>query len=154
MFYQACNTVPACMYRPLIRLHPASKPLKFPCPYLPITISLPTNFHCLSSPLICQSFALFLPLQQANNGVGFKEHVITVQVQSKPYFDIEPTDKNGAEEDTEEIVCKAKGNPEPEVRFYRNGIPIEDANLDMSRSDSGVGLKWNGRVWGGSPLYN
>ena len=71
-----------------------------------------------------------IPFHKANNGVGSSRSVtIRVQVQSKPFFTEKPLDQNGAEEDVAEVVCAANGNPKPQIRLFRNGVPIDEVPL-------------------------
>lgn len=60
-----------------------------------------------------------------SNGVGgTKEYSFELTVQSAPYFVIEPEIKTAEMRDKVEFQCKAKGNPEPKVKWIHNGVPF------------------------------
>ncbi|KAK2722794.1 hypothetical protein QYM36_003103 [Artemia franciscana] len=62
----------------------------------------------------------------ASNGVGSpKSYSITLEVQAKPYFTVEPEVVRAAEDDTAVFRCEASGKPAPEIQWIHNGKPIE-----------------------------
>lgn len=65
---------------------------------------------------------------EASNGVGHAEsYSIQLQVQSVPYFTVEPEVQNAAEDEVAEFHCKATGVPEPSIQWIHNGRPIAEA---------------------------
>lgn len=70
----------------------------------------------------------------ASNGVGEQEtYTINLQVLAKPYFIVEPSDNDAAEDETIEINCEATGVPLPEIKWIHNGKPISQAPTNTRR---------------------
>lgn len=74
----------------------------------------------------------------AENGVGVPQtHTMAVTVQAAPYWITSPNNTNAAEEEMVKFECNAKGIPEPELKWFINGIPIEDAEPNPRRKIDG-----------------
>ncbi|XP_014258139.1 neuroglian isoform X2 [Cimex lectularius] len=72
---------------------------------------------------------------EASNGVGpAKSYSINLRVLAAPYFTVEPEIVNAAEDETVEIRCEASGDPEPEIKWIHNGLPIVQAQPNPRRS--------------------
>ncbi|KAK7474746.1 hypothetical protein BaRGS_00034039 [Batillaria attramentaria] len=66
--------------------------------------------------------------------------LFTLTVQSRPRWTKVPTDRKvGVEEDVT-LVCEADANPNPEIQWYRNGIPIEKTPEAKNRKLQGNAL--------------
>uniref|UniRef100_T1JDB9 Neuronal cell adhesion molecule n=1 Tax=Strigamia maritima TaxID=126957 RepID=T1JDB9_STRMM len=64
----------------------------------------------------------------ASNGVGAPQsRSMNVQVHARPYWVSEPNDTNAAEDEDVEFECKAAGIPEPEIKWFVNGVPLNEA---------------------------
>lgn len=50
-----------------------------------------------------------------------------------PYFTVEPEIVNAAEDETAELMCEASGDPEPQIKWIHNGLPISEAPLNPRR---------------------
>lgn len=73
---------------------------------------------------------------EASNGIGSAQsHSIQLEVQSKPYFTVEPKVQNAAEGESVEFECEASGVPEPEIKWIFNGEPIEQTPSNARRSN-------------------
>ncbi|XP_069009097.1 neurofascin homolog (chicken) a isoform X12 [Embiotoca jacksoni] len=63
----------------------------------------------------------------ANNHLGSIRHSIFVQVKAAPYWLDRPTDLVLAPDENGRLVCRANGNPKPNIQWLVNGQPIETA---------------------------
>ncbi|XP_043478124.1 neuroglian isoform X1 [Leptopilina heterotoma] len=71
---------------------------------------------------------------EASNGVGsVLSHSMKLEVQSVPYFTVEPEIQSAAEEETVEFRCEASGVPEPQINWIYNGKPIVEADSNPRR---------------------
>lgn len=71
---------------------------------------------------------------EVSNGQGqVQSYSISLNVLAAPYFTVEPEIVNAAEDETAEIVCEASGDPEPQIKWIHNGLPIADAPLNPRR---------------------
>nr|CAD7455359.1 unnamed protein product [Timema tahoe] len=65
---------------------------------------------------------------EVSNGVGSAQsYSINLKVNAAPYFTLEPEIINAAEDETAEFRCEASGEPKPQIKWIRNGVPIEEA---------------------------
>nr|CAD7598606.1 unnamed protein product [Timema genevievae] len=65
---------------------------------------------------------------EVSNGVGSAQsYSINLKVNAAPYFTLEPEIINAAEDETVEFRCEASGEPKPQIKWIRNGVPIEEA---------------------------
>lgn len=72
---------------------------------------------------------------EVSNGVGrAQSYSISLDVNSIPYFEIEPEMQTAAEDETVEFKCVAKGKPEPKISWIHNGKPIDQAPVNNRRS--------------------
>ncbi|CAB0018081.1 unnamed protein product [Nesidiocoris tenuis] len=71
---------------------------------------------------------------EVSNGQGqVQSYSITLNVLAAPYFTVEPEIVNAAEDETAELVCEASGDPEPQIKWIHNGLPISEAPLNPRR---------------------
>uniref|UniRef100_A0A4W6E8U6 Neural cell adhesion molecule L1 n=1 Tax=Lates calcarifer TaxID=8187 RepID=A0A4W6E8U6_LATCA len=61
----------------------------------------------------------------ANNHLGSIRHSIFVQVKAAPYWLDKPTDLVLAPDENGRLVCRANGNPKPNIQWLINGQPID-----------------------------
>uniref|UniRef100_A0A672IRD1 Neurofascin homolog (chicken) a n=1 Tax=Salarias fasciatus TaxID=181472 RepID=A0A672IRD1_SALFA len=61
----------------------------------------------------------------AINHIGSIRHSIFVQVKAAPYWLDKPTDLVLAPDENGRLVCRANGNPKPNIQWLHNGLPIE-----------------------------
>ncbi|XP_067119925.1 neuroglian-like isoform X2 [Centruroides vittatus] len=74
----------------------------------------------------------------ADNDVGIPQtHTMAVTVQASPYWLTSPNDTNAAEEEVVKFECNAKGIPEPMLKWFVNGVPLEDAEPNPRRKIDG-----------------
>ncbi|XP_068170729.1 neurofascin homolog (chicken) a isoform X13 [Antennarius striatus] len=69
----------------------------------------------------------------ASNQLGSIRHSITVQVKAAPYWLDKPTNLVLAMDENGRLVCRANGNPKPDIQWMVNGEPIESAPVSQSR---------------------
>ncbi|XP_075525706.1 neuroglian-like [Dermacentor variabilis] len=63
---------------------------------------------------------------EASNGVGVVHtHAMQVKVEAEPFWLQAPNDTIAAEGGSATFNCSALGVPEPELRWFMNGVPIE-----------------------------
>ncbi|XP_062588505.1 neuroglian-like [Saccostrea cucullata] len=67
-----------------------------------------------------------------NGSLAYRD--IVVRVESKPYWDIEPQDKNTNTGATVTFMCKAKGYPEPVIQWFVNGVKLEESQKPILHS--------------------
>nr|UEK51592.1 neuroglian-like protein [Parasacculina yatsui] len=78
---------------------------------------------------------------QASNGIGSPEsHSFYLRVNAKPRFIKAPQLVNAAEGETATFECEADGVPSPEIRWIRNGRPLDQypSNARMERSSNRI----------------
>ncbi|XP_046752371.1 neuroglian-like [Diprion similis] len=72
-----------------------------------------------------------------SNGVGDpKSYSINLQVQSFPYFTVEPETITAVENESAEFRCDAGGVPGPEIRWIHNGRPVQESTYNPRRKVS------------------
>ncbi|CAG0885603.1 unnamed protein product [Darwinula stevensoni] len=70
----------------------------------------------------------------ASNGVGTAQsYSISLHVEAKPEFTVEPQTVNAAEGETVEFRCESHGVPSPIIDWYHNGKPISEAPQNPRR---------------------
>nr|XP_046237374.1 neurofascin homolog (chicken) a isoform X10 [Scatophagus argus] len=69
----------------------------------------------------------------ANNQLGSIRHSIFVQVKAAPYWLDKPTNLVLAPDENGRLVCRANGNPKPNIQWLINGQPIESSPPNPSR---------------------
>uniref|UniRef100_A0A3Q2EC96 Neurofascin homolog (chicken) a n=1 Tax=Cyprinodon variegatus TaxID=28743 RepID=A0A3Q2EC96_CYPVA len=69
----------------------------------------------------------------ANNDLGSIRHAIDVQVKAAPYWLDKPTNLVLAPEENGRLVCRANGNPKPNIQWLVDGEPIETASPNANR---------------------
>ena len=62
----------------------------------------------------------------AANAVGSVKTSTQLRIESAPFFHVEPQNLDAAEDETATVICDAGGSPAPEVKLFRNGIPVEE----------------------------
>ncbi|XP_061183008.1 neurofascin-like [Saccostrea echinata] len=68
----------------------------------------------------------------SNGSLAYRD--ISVRVESKPYWDIEPHDINASAGATVTFICKAKGYPEPVITWFINGIKLQESQKPILHS--------------------
>uniref|UniRef100_A0A672R4P7 Neural cell adhesion molecule L1 n=1 Tax=Sinocyclocheilus grahami TaxID=75366 RepID=A0A672R4P7_SINGR len=92
----------------------------------------------------------------ANNRHGSVHHTIRVTVNAAPYWISAPRNLVLAPKEMGIIMCRAAGHPKPSIRCIRwlmNGLPIENAPKDPSRSVEGDTLIFSEVQTGSSAVY-
>uniref|UniRef100_A0A8C2Q657 Neuronal cell adhesion molecule n=1 Tax=Cyprinus carpio TaxID=7962 RepID=A0A8C2Q657_CYPCA len=89
----------------------------------------------------------------ANNHHGSVHHTIRVTVNAAPYWISAPRNLVLAPGEMGIITCRAAGHPKPSIRWLMNGLPIENAPRDPSRSVEGDTLIFSEVQTGSSAVY-
>ncbi|XP_075918733.1 neuronal cell adhesion molecule-like isoform X2 [Petromyzon marinus] len=90
----------------------------------------------------------------ADNGESRALHTFTVTVEAKPYWIApEPESRVYAPWDTVELACLADGIPKPLVRWFFNGVPIDEAPAVPGRSVDGDSLTLRRLDGGATGVY-
>uniref|UniRef100_A0A8C1XS40 Neuronal cell adhesion molecule n=1 Tax=Cyprinus carpio TaxID=7962 RepID=A0A8C1XS40_CYPCA len=89
----------------------------------------------------------------ANNHHGSVHHTIRVTVNAAPYWISAPRNLVLAPREMGIITCRAAGHPKPSIRWLMNGLPIENAPRDPSRSVEGDTLIFSEVQTGSSAVY-
>ncbi|XP_075916709.1 neuronal cell adhesion molecule-like isoform X1 [Petromyzon marinus] len=90
----------------------------------------------------------------ASNSEGRALHTFTVTVEAKPYWIApEPESRVYAPWDTVELACLADGIPKPLVRWFFNGIPVNEAPVVSGRSVDGDSLSLRRLDGGATGVY-
>ncbi|XP_075918353.1 neuronal cell adhesion molecule-like [Petromyzon marinus] len=78
---------------------------------------------------------------RAVNSEGVALHTVTVTVESKPYWTAPvPENRDYTLWDTVELTCRASGIPTPTIRWFINGVPIDEAPEVLGRRVDGDSL--------------
>uniref|UniRef100_A0A672R3J0 Neural cell adhesion molecule L1 n=1 Tax=Sinocyclocheilus grahami TaxID=75366 RepID=A0A672R3J0_SINGR len=88
----------------------------------------------------------------ANNRHGSVHHTIRVTVNA-PFTRVTPPTKVLAPKEMGIIMCRAAGTQQPSIRWLMNGLPIENAPKDPSRSVEGDTLIFSEVQTGSSAVY-
>ncbi|XP_022601301.1 neurofascin isoform X4 [Seriola dumerili] len=89
----------------------------------------------------------------ANNHLGSVRHSIYVQVKAAPYWLDKPTDLVLAPDENGRLVCRANGNPKPNIQWLINGQPIDSAPPNLSRQVLGDTIIFRSVQMGSSAVY-
>uniref|UniRef100_A0A8C1CER9 Neural cell adhesion molecule L1 n=1 Tax=Cyprinus carpio carpio TaxID=630221 RepID=A0A8C1CER9_CYPCA len=89
----------------------------------------------------------------AKNRHGSVQHTIRVTVNAAPYWISAPRNLVLAPKEMGIITCRAAGHPKPSIRWLVNGLPIQDAPKDPSRSVEGDTLIFSEVQTGSSAVY-
>uniref|UniRef100_A0A8C5BL72 Neurofascin homolog (chicken) a n=1 Tax=Gadus morhua TaxID=8049 RepID=A0A8C5BL72_GADMO len=89
----------------------------------------------------------------ANNHVGGIRHNIHVQVKGAPYWLDKPTNLVLAPDENGRLVCRASGNPRPQVQWLVNGEPVESSLPNPSREMMGDTIIFRSVQIGSSAVY-
>ncbi|XP_051516802.1 neurofascin-like isoform X2 [Myxocyprinus asiaticus] len=81
-----------------------------------------------------------------SNRMGSLDHIITVRVESVPFWVERPESLVLSRDDSGSIVCKADGIPQPQIQWLVNGEPIMDAPRSPGRQVSGDTLTFHSVV--------
>ncbi|XP_074050021.1 neuronal cell adhesion molecule isoform X12 [Macrotis lagotis] len=73
----------------------------------------------------------------AKNSLGYVEHTISVTVKAAPYWITAPRNLVLSPGEDGTLICRANGNPKPNISWLTNGVPIEMAPDDPSRKIDG-----------------
>ncbi|XP_075886408.1 neuronal cell adhesion molecule a isoform X4 [Nelusetta ayraudi] len=69
----------------------------------------------------------------ASNRLGSTHHIINVTVKAAPYWVSAPRNLILAPNETGILTCRVNGQPKPKIRWFVNGVPVENAPEDRSR---------------------
>ncbi|XP_054656559.1 neuronal cell adhesion molecule a isoform X10 [Dunckerocampus dactyliophorus] len=69
----------------------------------------------------------------ATNRLGTVDHVIKVTVKAAPFWIGAPRNLILAPNETGILTCKVNGDPKPDIRWFINGVPFENAPEDLTR---------------------
>nr|XP_057933265.1 neuronal cell adhesion molecule a isoform X19 [Doryrhamphus excisus] len=69
----------------------------------------------------------------ATNRLGTVDHVIKVTVKAAPFWISAPRNLILAPNETGILTCRVNGDPKPEIRWFINGVPLENAPEDHTR---------------------
>ncbi|XP_041818852.1 neurofascin homolog (chicken) a [Chelmon rostratus] len=89
----------------------------------------------------------------ANNQLGSIRHSIFVQVKAAPYWLDKPTNLVLAPDENGRLVCRANGNPKPNIQWLINGQPVDSAPPSLSRQVSGDTIIFRSVQMGSSAVY-
>nr|XP_009941723.1 PREDICTED: neuronal cell adhesion molecule isoform X5 [Opisthocomus hoazin] len=73
----------------------------------------------------------------ARNTLGSAHHVISVTVKAAPYWITAPRNLVLSPGEDGTLICRANGNPKPNINWLANGVPIAIAPEDPSRRVDG-----------------
>ncbi|XP_010293011.1 PREDICTED: neuronal cell adhesion molecule isoform X7 [Phaethon lepturus] len=73
----------------------------------------------------------------ARNVLGSAHHVISVTVKAAPYWITAPRNLVLSPGEDGTLICRANGNPKPDISWLANGVPIAIAPEDPSRKVDG-----------------
>ncbi|XP_029766685.1 neuronal cell adhesion molecule isoform X3 [Terrapene carolina triunguis] len=73
----------------------------------------------------------------ARNPLGSTHHTITVAVKAAPYWITAPRNLVLSPGEDGTLICRANGNPKPNISWLTNGVPIAIAPEDPSRKVDG-----------------
>ncbi|CAN9512169.1 unnamed protein product [Ophioblennius macclurei] len=89
----------------------------------------------------------------ANNHIGSIRHSIFVQVKAAPYWLDKPTDLVLAPDENGRLICRANGNPKPNIQWLFDGVPIEIAMASTNRQVLGDTILFRSVQIGSSAVY-
>ncbi|XP_044205092.1 neurofascin homolog (chicken) a isoform X8 [Thunnus albacares] len=89
----------------------------------------------------------------ANNHLGSIRHSIFVQVKAAPYWLDKPTNLVLAPDENGRLVCRANGNPKPNIQWLVNGQPINNSLPNPSRQMMGDTIIFRSVQMGSSAVY-
>uniref|UniRef100_A0A8C4I9F6 Neural cell adhesion molecule L1 n=1 Tax=Dicentrarchus labrax TaxID=13489 RepID=A0A8C4I9F6_DICLA len=89
----------------------------------------------------------------ANNHLGSIRHSIFVQVKAAPYWLDKPTNLVLAPDENGRLVCRANGNPKPNIQWLINGQPVESSPPNPSRQELGDTIIFRSVQMGSSAVY-
>uniref|UniRef100_H3CKU0 Neural cell adhesion molecule L1 n=1 Tax=Tetraodon nigroviridis TaxID=99883 RepID=H3CKU0_TETNG len=89
----------------------------------------------------------------AINHQGSIRHSILVQVKAAPYWLDKPTNLVLAPNENGRLVCRANGNPKPNIQWLINGQPIESSPQNPSRDVLGDTIIFRSVQMGSSAVY-
>ncbi|XP_035007839.1 neurofascin homolog (chicken) a isoform X13 [Hippoglossus stenolepis] len=89
----------------------------------------------------------------ANSHLGSIRHSIFVQVKAAPYWLDKPTDLVLAPDENGRLVCRANGNPKPNIQWLINGQPIDTSPANPSRQVLGDTILFRSVQMGSSAVY-
>ncbi|XP_043977382.1 neurofascin homolog (chicken) a isoform X15 [Gambusia affinis] len=92
----------------------------------------------------------------ADNRLGSIRHSIDVQVKAAPYWLDKPTNLVLAPEENGRLVCRANGNPKPNIQWLMNGVPINkitETPTSANREVLGDTIMFRGVQIGSSAVY-
>uniref|UniRef100_A0A3B5N133 Neural cell adhesion molecule L1 n=1 Tax=Xiphophorus couchianus TaxID=32473 RepID=A0A3B5N133_9TELE len=89
----------------------------------------------------------------ADNRLGSIRHSIDVQVKAAPYWLDKPTNLVLAPEENGRLVCRANGNPKPNIQWLMNGEPINKTPTSANREVLGDTILFRGVQIGSSAVY-
>ncbi|XP_041835722.1 neurofascin homolog (chicken) a isoform X8 [Melanotaenia boesemani] len=89
----------------------------------------------------------------ANNHLGSIHHSIFVQVKAAPYWLDKPSNLVLAPDENGRLVCRATGNPKPNIQWLINGQPLETAPPYPNREVLGDTIIFRSVQIGSSAVY-
>ncbi|XP_076012531.1 neurofascin homolog (chicken) a isoform X2 [Genypterus blacodes] len=89
----------------------------------------------------------------ANNVLGSIRHSIYVQVKAAPYWLDKPTNLILAPNENGRLVCRANGNPKPQIQWMLNGEPLGSSTLNPSHVVMGDTMIFRSVQMGTSAVY-
>ncbi|XP_029283412.1 neurofascin homolog (chicken) a isoform X15 [Cottoperca gobio] len=89
----------------------------------------------------------------ANNHLGSIRHSIFVQVKAAPYWLDKPSNLVLAPDENGRLVCRANGNPKPNIQWLINGQPIDSSPHNPSRQVLGDTIIFRSVQMGSSAVY-
>uniref|UniRef100_A0A3Q2PNW7 Neural cell adhesion molecule L1 n=1 Tax=Fundulus heteroclitus TaxID=8078 RepID=A0A3Q2PNW7_FUNHE len=90
---------------------------------------------------------------RAINHLGSVRHSIYVEVKAAPYWLDKPTNLVLAPEENGRLVCRANGNPKPDIQWLMNGEPIESAQPSVNREVLGDTILFHKVLMESSAVY-
>ncbi|XP_040005516.1 neuronal cell adhesion molecule a isoform X1 [Xiphias gladius] len=89
----------------------------------------------------------------AKNNLGIAHHIIKVTVKAAPFWVSAPRNLILAPNETGILTCRVNGDPKPKIRWFVNGVPIENAPEDPSRKVEDDTVILNNVQSGSSAVY-
>ncbi|XP_017280361.1 neuronal cell adhesion molecule a isoform X3 [Kryptolebias marmoratus] len=89
----------------------------------------------------------------ATNKLGSAHHIIKVDVKAAPFWVSAPRNLILAPNETGILTCRVNGEPKPDIRWFVNGVPLENTRKDHRREVHDDTVILNNVLTGTSAVY-
>ncbi|CAH1783568.1 unnamed protein product [Owenia fusiformis] len=77
------------------------------------------------------------------NSEGTVSLTVVLNVQSAPYFTEKPKNVNSSDSESASFTCRAGGDPQPVIKWFIDGVPLENVRKAVNRVLTADGLSIN-----------